>query len=394
LFVLSLAGFLLARGVAVWGKGPEALLRWDATWYRAIIEHGYFTDGNPYVEHNVVFFPLYPITCRLVKSLLPVDTAAAMFLVSAAATLLSFVLLYKVLVRHSTALTARAALALLAFNPFAVFFYNGYTEPLFLLLISAFFYFLLNREWPWAAAITVGLASAVRPYGSLLSLVFAFELLRRHHRSYGFHLDSASPFLRQTFLFLPVCFVGVMAFTVWLGYRFDEPMAFWHNMAAWDTSTGESIAWGDLLTLRPVCNELLLAATAQPWSGPLLAGVAMFLITPVLLLAGYKKIHPAFAFFLLLMFLFFHLMSHHDVTRLVSIGRYLMVVFPLIVLLAICLGPAEVERYLSVWTVREPAALPCMCWRFICSVPLLAAIILFAWLYLQNAVRFFRGAYI
>lgn len=395
LFVLSFAGFLLARGVAIWGKGPAAQLRWDATWYRTIIERGYYTNGNPYVEHNVVFFPLYPMTCRLVKALLPLDTALVMLLVSAAATLLGLILLYKVLLRHSTPFTARASLALLAFHPFAVFFYNGFTESLFLLLISAFFYFLLNRDWPWAAAIVVGLASAVRPYGCLLSLVFAFELLRRHYRSYGFHFDSTSSFLKQALLLLPVCFVGLMAYTAWLGYKFDEPMAFSHNMAPWDSGGLEQpINWVNLLTFKHVGVAFLFALATQPLTSPAMTGLCLFIIAPLLLLAGYRKIHPAFSFFLLLMFSFFHFMDHHDMTRLINAGRHLMVVFPLAMLLATFLNPAQVDRFLVPWIGREPADQPCACWRFICTLPLFAVIMVFGWLYLHNIVGFFHGEFI
>lgn len=390
LFALSFAAFLLVRGVAVWGKSPDALLCWDATWYRAIADGGYFTDGNPYVYHNVSFFPLYPMVCRLVKGLLPLNTEQAMLAVSAASTLLALILLYKVLLRHCTPLTARATLALLAFHPFAVFFYNGYTEPLFFLLISSFFYFLLNKEWFWAAAIMVGLASAVRPYGCLLSLVFVFELFRRHHRDYGFRLDFAGPFLKQAVVWTPICFVGLMTYTAWLGYKFDEPMAFSHNMTAWSTNAGEGVDWTNLLTFKHVGAGLVLALATEPWTSPSLAGLSMFLITPLLLLAGYRKVYPAFSFFLLLMFLFFHFEGHHD-PQLVDVGRRLMVVFPLVVLLATFLDPGKVERFLGAWTVREPAAVPCMCWRFLCSVPLLAAIVVFAWLDLQNTLRWFHG---
>lgn len=392
-FALSFAGFLLVRGVAVLGKSPDALLRWDATWYRAIADRGYFTDGNPYIYHNVSFFPLYPMVSRLVKGLLSLNTEQAMLVVSAASTLLALILLYKVLLRHCTELTARATLALLAFHPFAVFFYNGYTESLFLLLISTFFYFLINKEWSWAAAITVGLASAVRPYGCLLSIVFAFELLRRHHRDYGFRLDLAGPHLRQALLWMPVCFAGLMAYTAWLGYKFDEPMAFSHNMAAWGASAAEGLDWTNLLTFKHVGAGLVLALATQPWTGPVIVGLSMFMITPLLLLAGYKRIHPAFSFFLLLMFLFFHLVDHHD-PGLVNIGRHLLVVFPLVVLVPICLDPRAVERFLDDWTVRETTTVPCMCWRFICSLPLLAAIIVFGWLYLQNILRFYHGEFI
>jgi hypothetical protein len=190
---------------------------------------------------------------------------------------------------------------------------------------------------------------------------------------------------------VPICFAGLMAYTAWLGYKFDEPMAFAHNMAAW--GGGESIDWTNLLTFRHVGTGLLLALATQSWSGPVVAGMIMFMITPLLLLIGYRRIQPTFAFFLLLMFLFFHFVDHHD-PELVDMGRHLLVVFPLVVLVAICLEPAGVDRCLRAWTVREPATVPGMGWRFLCSLPLYVAIMVSGWLYLQNILRFFRGEFV
>jgi hypothetical protein len=122
----------------------------------------------------------------------------------------------------------------------------------------------------------------------------------------------------------------------------------------------------------------VFSLSTQPWTASFTTGLLLFLAAPILLLAGFKKVHPAFSFFLLMMFLFLHFEGMNDALRLVNAGRHLLVVF----------------RYLTPWTGATSPAQPCMCWRLICAIPLLGTIVLFAFLYLENTARFFHGEFL
>ena len=49
----------------VWSAGPfwyHQLLQWDSEWYFGIATEGYRYNGDPTIQQNVVFYPLYPTT--------------------------------------------------------------------------------------------------------------------------------------------------------------------------------------------------------------------------------------------------------------------------------------------------------------------------------------------
>src|SRR5206468_6040242 len=144
-FVGYLAIFLLG-----WGAGAppyrdfdnELLnlpLRWDAGWYLQIAIHGYTYEhrGGANVQQNIVFFPAYPLTVRVVSLLLGGGKAAFFLgatLVSLGAFLAALAYVFA-LARDDLDSddAARTALWFLAAYPFACFFGAIYTESLFLL---------------------------------------------------------------------------------------------------------------------------------------------------------------------------------------------------------------------------------------------------------------------
>ena len=152
-------------------------LRWDAGWYLGIAEHGY--EYSPRTgstgQQNIVFFPAFPLTVRVLALLLAgADTAflLAGTLVSLAAFLGALVYLYLLARDHLDDERSRGALWLLAAYPFALFYGAIYTESFFLLGATGAFYHTRQREWVRAGlwALLVGLT---RPNGFLLSVPLA-----------------------------------------------------------------------------------------------------------------------------------------------------------------------------------------------------------------------------
>jgi hypothetical protein len=222
----------------------------------------------------------------------------------------------------------------------------------------------------------------------------AFELLRRHYRKYGFRLRFESAFMRQILLLIPLCFTGLATYTLWLGYRFGDPLAFSHNMIAWNVIPGGHLDLRNLLTFRHVVAGIPYALTTQFWDGPFSIGLAMFIVLPFLLWICRGKMHPAFAFFAILMFCFFDFVGHHGPTQMMDIGRHLMAVFPLTVLIALVLDPGAVDRYARAVVMPGSAAAPTMTWHFLCSLPLLMLIVTFAWLFWRFTLLFFEGVFV
>lgn len=396
LFLISFSVFWFTREHVFKTTHTNSYCVWDACWYKAIVESGYATDGNRDVQHNVVFFPLYPLVSVAVKMLLGVDTAAAMLTVSSISTLLALIILYKVLLLQFQRRIAQFVLVLVALNPYSVFLYNGYSEPLFLLIIVLFFFCLLNREAFLGAALAAGLASAVRPYGCLLGVVFALELLHRHYEMYGLKLRLGSRFLRAVLVFTPLSFAGLAGYTLWLAKMFNDPLAFSHNMAAWGATLNRSLNWINLLEFRYIPAQVSRGISQGP-TGTFFMGIVLFVSIPFLAFVWRQYLHFSFLAFLLIFFLFFHLMGHHGGgTEFFDIGRHLMVIFPALALVALTIDRAAVARCFGIWMDRRSQGqeAECLCWSFICTLPMYVTVLLFTALFVRNTILFYNGIFV
>jgi len=152
-------------------------MRWDAGWYLQIAERGYQYSHQigDVGQQNIVFFPAFPLTVRVVALLLGGGDGAfhlAGTLVSLSAFLGALVYLYLLARDHLDDDQSRTALWLLAAYPFALFYGAIYTESFFLLGAAGAFYHARRRECVTAGlwAFLVGLT---RPNGFLLSVPLA-----------------------------------------------------------------------------------------------------------------------------------------------------------------------------------------------------------------------------
>jgi hypothetical protein len=57
----------LPSAIERWSAGPfwyHQLLQWDSEWYFKIVTEGYRYNGDPTIQQNIVFYPLYPMLAR------------------------------------------------------------------------------------------------------------------------------------------------------------------------------------------------------------------------------------------------------------------------------------------------------------------------------------------
>ena len=142
--------------------------RWDSAWFVRIAEDGYADD------QRAAFFPLYPLVTGLVGRALGGHYVLAGFLLSLAATLAAFTLLYRLAEERLGPDGARRALVYLAVFPATLFLGAVYSEGLFLLLAVAAFFLAERRRFAAAAAVA-GLAMLTR--GAGLALLPALGVL-------------------------------------------------------------------------------------------------------------------------------------------------------------------------------------------------------------------------
>ena len=136
----------LTSSIERWSAGPlwyHQLLQWDSEWYFKIVKDGYQYNGDPTIQQNIVFYPLFPMLARALAAIGGLAPADAMLLVSNVAGLLAIVMLFKLVREEFGDQLALATIALLSFFPASVLLSAGYTEPLALLLIVSFFLALI-----------------------------------------------------------------------------------------------------------------------------------------------------------------------------------------------------------------------------------------------------------
>lgn len=206
-----------------WESFPfiDMWLRWDCGWYQAIATEGYSYSAT--AQSAVAYFPLYPLLMRV-----PIALGLDPFLSGITVTLLCGALGTLVFYRWAQQLkpaVADTALGLLLIWPFAYYLVGAvYSDALFLLLVAGAFLALERRQL--ALAILCGaLATATRPVGPAVVLgllVREWELSSREGKPLSWR--NALPALSGA---------GLLAYMVYLGLAFADPLAFIHAQAGW-----------------------------------------------------------------------------------------------------------------------------------------------------------------
>lgn len=196
----------------------QGLFAWDASWYRAIAEHGYAA-----LPHEALrFFPLYPLAGRGTGFLLLDHTAVGMLVVANIGALVFAALLYRLTLRETgDADAARRAAWYAAVLPPAMVLVLGYAESLALCFAVGMFLFMRSSRpgsHHWLAAAAFGIAAGLcRPVGVLLVVPAAIEAWRGWADT-----RAAERLARGAAVVSPG--VGLGIYLVWVGLRFGDPL--------------------------------------------------------------------------------------------------------------------------------------------------------------------------
>jgi hypothetical protein len=195
--------------------------RWDASYYTTIAAHGYPNAPAPLR----VFFPGYPLVVRVAHDLtggaLTYNQAGC--IVSWSAMVAVSILLYGLVDRRFGSRAALVSVVLFCWFPTSCFLLAPYSEALFILEILIVVTLIERGGW-WPAALVSGFASATSPEGVVLAIAIAIAALigcRGLWRTVGYGLVSIW---------------GLAAYTVFLGVRFSDPLAYvteegnWHRL--------------------------------------------------------------------------------------------------------------------------------------------------------------------
>jgi hypothetical protein len=218
--------------------------RWDSVWYLTIAEHGY---GDEHDHAQAAFYPLYPLLMRGLGWLVGSSLVAGIA-ISLACFLVALALLHKLAVLELGERDARGTVLLVAFFPTALFFSAVYSESLFLLVSVGAFLAARSGRWAWAGALG-GLAALTRNSGVLLlvplALLFLYgpradraivPLAGEAARGIGFRatalLRPRHPLTPQI-LWLALVPLGLGLYLGWCAIALGDPLAPYHAQALW-----------------------------------------------------------------------------------------------------------------------------------------------------------------
>lgn len=305
----------------VWSAGPfwyHQLLQWDSEWYFRIATEGYRYNGDPTIQQNVVFYPLYPMLARGLAAISGLTAADALLLVSNVAGLLAIVVLFKLVREEFGDQLALVTTALLSFFPASVFLSAGYTEPLELLLMVSFF-LALKRKRYLSAALLAGLAVADRSTGIVLLPVLVREMwLNRDHR----------PLFPALIPCVLLATSGIWLFMIYLWYSFGDPLVFSKGQTAFHLGVTQVTRLVAALKFEPFTQ--LILNDWNPWG----QASWLTLLFIVLIFVGWSRLPFSWTLFAMGALLLPYLMLSGGPAGFTSMGRFNLVSFPLFVVLA------------------------------------------------------------
>jgi hypothetical protein len=223
--------------------------RWDSAWYLAIAHYGYRPDLGALTVGRQAYFPLYPLLMRgIASSGTPLIVAGV--LVSLGAFALALYGIHRLTVleleermrgRAACSDAARLAVLVTAFSPMAFFFSAVYTDALYMALSVGVFWCARNGRWAWVGVLG-GLATATRSTGLVLLvpalLIYLYgprtDRLRSVRRWPGWRgalLPRHRP--RADLLWLALVPAGVVLYGAWLALSGGEALGPFHAEQGW-----------------------------------------------------------------------------------------------------------------------------------------------------------------
>lgn len=280
--------------------------RWDSFWYLDVAKNGYIFKG-PGELSNIVFFPLYPFLIKVISLLTAGNLILSGWLISSFFLLLASFYLFKLVKEFHPGIDPYLPVMLLLIFPTAFFLNAVYTESLFLFLSLATFYYSLKKNFLLAGIFGL-LSSLTRATGILLFIPIFWEYLK------NCNFNIVRLFNRN---FLPILLMpaGALSFLTYHYLKFNDFLLFF-KVESW---------WGRMFKLNK--DHFLLI------SDPAIVNFSLDIFFIVLSLLSvyflFKQLRVSYGLYVLLT-----LIVALSTGTFMSVGRYILVLFPIYILLA------------------------------------------------------------
>ncbi len=269
------------------------LTAWDSGWFVRVATEGY-PQGFSYNDHGALdgnglaFFPLYPLSIRVVSAITMLEAPVAGLVVSWIAAAAAAVVLYLL----GTSLANRKvgwALVVLCFaQPMSVVLVMAYSEPMFIAFVAGTLVAAHRRSWAVAGLCGLG-ASLTRPNGAAVALALALAValaFRGADRAERWRAGAAAL----------VALAGVPAYLGWVALRAGDLTAWFKiQTAGWGTSLdggvntlrflddtlshdGSWVAVSTAFLLITATVAIVVAIVRRPWPPLVLYGLVAFVL--------------------------------------------------------------------------------------------------------------------
>ena len=302
---------------------------WDAQQYIKIAESGY-TSSTVNERHLLIaFFPFYPLLIKLFSFIFQSYLISGLVVSNIAYTISLFYLYKLVLIDFDKDVAFRSVIYLSVF-PTAYFLHAVYTESLFIALTIASFYYARNDRWAIAGVLGM-LATMTRITGIILLPILLVEYL--HQR------DFKKENIRKDITWIFVIGLGFLVYLLLNYITYGNPLKFLEI---------QSGHWNMNLTF-PV-NGFIFAFSGIFRDDP---GYSMT--------SGWFQVVFGLLGYILVIYSFFRLRLSYSLYALItwlvvtstsfwlSIPRFLVVVFPIFIALAL-LGRRREINYAIILT--------------------------------------------
>ena len=298
------------------------LFRLDSQWYREIVERGYLTESEVWTQKGIANWAFFPLLPMLAKGLfaLGVAPAMALFFVSGTFFFLSILVFIRFVRMHNKEIPPYVAGGVLAFMPFSIYAFTGYSEAPFF-FFSVLTYMLFKKERYFLAGLSGICLTSSRVLGVLLIPALALPLIKKFWKM----SRKKQINIVLSLMMMPLGLAGFMAY---LYYHMGDALAFQHVQSVWVSTP----TYNPFVTLRDGLNAAL--TDKYFW-------FALFAIGSFVLSAWYafKKEYT------MAIFLFLYTLLPVSV-RLFSYARYAFWVFPFTLFLAEICAHKKLARYL------------------------------------------------
>jgi len=300
--------------------------KWDTVYYVRIASAWY----SQQVGGRYGFFPLYPLTVRIVGKLIH-NYYIAGLIVSNVCLILAALFLYKLVKLDYDKETSLKSIKYLFLFPTAFLFSCILSESLFLFLLIACFYYAKKENW-LVSGIFGFFTALTRPVGAFI----VFPLFYLYLKTKDFKIRN----IRPSILFLLLIPLGAFLFGCYSYYLTGDFFAYVHIKEKWR---------------HTLTNPITLLYTSIFSNNPAIVFNAVFAIGVfILIFLTCRKVgftYSSLAFILMIVPLF------SGSSALTGLARYALVAFPLFISLALLFKNRKNDEMLTIFLVLLQGAL-------------------------------------